>query len=263
VSGSARRPAWRRAGCRAPARFRRLLKGVESGLVATGGACLVWWAAETVAAGAAAASARSRLDRMATLHDPVRTGAGGEGERPPAPSVGEPLGRIEVPRIGLNEVIVEGSDDLTLAFAVGHVPGTSLPGAAGNSALAGHRDGVFAPLARVRSGDAIVVTTPNARFRYLVRSTRVVRPAETWVLDPTPRTSLTLVTCYPFRYVGPAPRRYVVRAELVPEQPARPVRRESEQGRPGAGLQLTSAPAAPPASRVSASVRRRPASGSS
>ncbi len=158
----------------------------------------------------AAARAGDRLERMG----PARMAV--------APQVGDPLGRISIPRVGVDEVIVEGDDDLTLSFAAGHVPGTAVPGAIGNAVLAGHRDGVFAALARVRAGDAIVIVAPGARSRDGVRSAEVVRPDATSVLAPTTRASLTLVTCYPFRYVGPAPFRYVVRADLVAAAPAPP-----------------------------------------
>ncbi|HVN76528.1 MAG TPA: class D sortase [Thermoanaerobaculaceae bacterium] len=131
-------------------------------------------------------------------------------------SVGDPLGWIAIPRLGVRSVIVEGDDDLTLSFAAGHVPGTALPGAPGNAALAGHRDSVFSGLAHVRDGDVVLVTTPSARYRYVVSSTEVVGPDDVSALDAGGGTSLTLITCFPFRYVGPAPRRYVVRARLAP-----------------------------------------------
>ncbi len=170
----------------------------------------MWWGGDTAHAVFAAARAGSRLDRMTAASKVAR------------PKIGEPLGRIAIPRLGLETVIVEGDGDLELSYAAGHVPGTALPGASGNVAMAGHRDSVFARLARVRRGDAIVVTTPDARYRYVVSSAQVVGPDATWVLDSTAGASLTLVTCYPFRYVGPAPRRFVVRATLTGSAPALP-----------------------------------------
>ena len=130
------------------------------------------------------------------------------------------VGRIEVPRIGLSAIVREGVDDRTLDRAVGHVPETALPGEAGNVAFAGHRDTFFRPLRHVRAGDRIVVTTPEGEFDYVVRETRVVPPTDVSVLDPTPRPTLTLVTCHPFNFVGNAPNRFIVRAEQAQAAPA-------------------------------------------
>ncbi len=141
----------------------------------------------------------------------------------PAPSspppVADPLlvGRIEIPRIGLSAMIREGDDDATLAVAVGRVPGTARPGERGNMALAGHRDSFFRPLRHIRVGDVIQVRAPERRYDYRVVSTEVVGPREVRVLDPTGEAVLTLVTCYPFGYVGNAPDRFVVRASRIPD----------------------------------------------
>ncbi len=110
----------------------------------------------------------------------------------------------------------EGDDDATLAVAVGHIPGTARPGERGNMALAGHRDSFFRALRHIRAGDTIRISTPGRHYEYRVASTEVVRPEETRVLDPTAETVLTLVTCYPFGYLGHAPDRFIVRARLSP-----------------------------------------------
>jgi sortase A len=125
------------------------------------------------------------------------------------------VGRIEVPRLGLSALAREGVDVRTLRGSVGHVPGTALPGARGNAAFAAHRDTFFRPLAGIRKGDAVFVTTPDGVHRYIVVATRVVEPSDVSVLEPTDRPQLTLVTCYPFDYVGSAPQRFIVRAELA------------------------------------------------
>jgi sortase A len=125
---------------------------------------------------------------------------------------GESLGRIEVPRLGLQVIVAEGVDDTTLRRAAGHIPGTPLPGAEGNVGIAAHRDSFFRPLKDVALGDEVVVTTPYGTFRYQVESTRIVMPEDVEVLDPTPERTLTLVTCYPFFYVGSAPQRFIVKA---------------------------------------------------
>ncbi len=127
------------------------------------------------------------------------------------------LGRLEIPRIGISVMVVEGTGDADLRRAVGHIRGTALPGEDGNVAIAGHRDTFFRPLDSIRRNDTIILTTWKGTCRYQVVSTEVVRPEEVDVLSPTGRNSLTLVTCFPFAYVGPAPMRFIVRAEASPQ----------------------------------------------
>lgn len=129
---------------------------------------------------------------------------------PPAP--GSTLGRIEIPRLGVSAVIRAGSDARTLQLAVGHIPGTAVPGEAGNIGLAGHRDTFFRRLADIRADDEIRVVTTDGTFRFEVEGTWVVKPEDTWVLNSTRMATLTLVTCYPFTYIGSAPDRFIVRA---------------------------------------------------
>jgi len=126
------------------------------------------------------------------------------------------LGRIEIPRIGVSAIVREGDDDTTLAVAVGHIPGTARPGERGNMALAGHRDSFFRALRQIQLHDTIRIRTAGRRYEYRVDSTEVVAPEETRVLDPTGDAVLTLVTCYPFEYVGHAPNRFIVRASRLP-----------------------------------------------
>jgi sortase A len=125
------------------------------------------------------------------------------------------VGRIEIPRIGLRAVILEGVAQPTLALALGHIPGTAMPGATGNVGIAGHRDTFFRGLSRVQTGDKIVVTTLNTLYEYSVKSFEVVGPRDTRVLDDSSEPTLTLVTCYPFHYIGPAPKRFIVHASRV------------------------------------------------
>ncbi len=122
------------------------------------------------------------------------------------------VARLEIPRLGLSAIVREGAGPRTLRLAVGHVPGTALPGEAGNICLAAHRDGFFRGLGALRAGDAVRLTTRTGRYDYRVGAARVVGPNDTAVLSPTRRPTLTLVTCYPFAWIGPAPRRYVVTA---------------------------------------------------
>ena len=126
------------------------------------------------------------------------------------------VGKLEIARLGVSVMIVEGVDDSDLKRAVGHVPGTALPGELGNVGIAGHRDTFFRPLRSILRDDTITVSTLQGAYRYRVVSTNVVRPEDIQVLYPTGRDSLTLVTCFPFEYVGSAPRRFIVRAERAP-----------------------------------------------
>lgn len=137
---------------------------------------------------------------------------------PPAPPGGA-FGKLAIPRLGLSVVVAGGTDKRTLRRAVGHIPGTALPGEAGNVGLAGHRDRYFRPLKDVRPDDEITLTTPEGTFRYRVEWTEVVERTAVHVLDDTAAPALTLVTCYPFYYVGPAPRRFIVRARQVGHEP--------------------------------------------
>lgn len=125
------------------------------------------------------------------------------------------VGRLEIPRLGLSAIFVEGDDPKTLRRAVGHIPGTPLPGQPGNIALTGHRDTFFRPLRNIRTDDIIVVTTLQGEFRYRVVCTRVVSPENVEVLKAGEGEILTLVTCYPFYFVGSAPGRFIVSAERV------------------------------------------------
>ena len=129
---------------------------------------------------------------------------------------GSTVGRIEIPRLGVSAIVRAGSDARTLQLAVGHIPGTAYPGESGNVGLAGHRDTFFRRLRDIQTDDAIDIVTPEGRFTYRVQRTNIVQPSDVWVLDQTSEPSLTLVTCYPFSYVGAAPERFVVRATLEP-----------------------------------------------
>lgn len=141
--------------------------------------------------------------------------------RPAAPALvsesavaqdGDVLGRLEIPRIHLSVMVFHGVGDDVLARGAGHVPGTPLPGADGNAALAAHRDTFFRPLRGIRIGDVIRVTTVRRLDEYVVDATETVAPDETRVIESRGRQELTLITCYPFSFIGAAPRRFVVHA---------------------------------------------------
>jgi sortase A len=130
---------------------------------------------------------------------------------------GSPLGQIEIPKIGLAVMILEGTDNRTLRRAVGHIPETALPGEPGNIAIAGHRDTFFRHLRDLEKNDEITLTTLDNRYRYRVDFSEVVGPNHTEVLEASDKAILTLVTCYPPSYIGPAPKRLIVRAHMNPE----------------------------------------------
>lgn len=145
---------------------------------------------------------------LASAPAPVSSGS----SRKAPPATGSVIGRIEIPRLGVSTIIRAGSDARTLSLAVGHIPGTALPGEIGNIGLAGHRDTFFRRLRDIRDDDEIRIVTAEGTVSFRVSDTKIVRPRDTWVLNPTNAPTLTLVTCYPFTYVGAAPQRFIVSA---------------------------------------------------
>ncbi|MBZ5674127.1 MAG: class D sortase [Acidobacteriia bacterium] len=142
---------------------------------------------------------------QASLLNPPKT--------PPASAMSGLIGRIEIARLGLSVMIIEGDDGKTLRRAAGHVPGTALPGQLGNVGITAHRDTFFRPLRNIQMDDVITLTTLQGVYRYRVVSTKVVSPQDIEVLDSSGGEVLTLVTCHPFYFVGAAPNRFIVRAE--------------------------------------------------
>ncbi len=138
-------------------------------------------------------------------HDPPIQGMIGQGM----------IGRLDVARLGLSVMVMEGTTARTLRHAAGHVEGTAFPGQNGNIGISGHRDTFFRSLRNIRDNDIITIVTPNGHYRYRVVSTKVVDPANLAVLDSDGTEILTLITCYPFYFVGPAPNRFIVRAQRV------------------------------------------------
>lgn len=134
----------------------------------------------------------------------------------PRPAIGSVLGRIQIPRLGLSVIVLEGDSDRVLQEGAGHVPSTALPGTPGNVAIAAHRDTFFRPLRNIREGDVINVTTPAGSHVYRVMHLEKVKPTDVQVLRPQGHPTLTLITCYPFYYVGHAPRRFIVQAAEIP-----------------------------------------------
>jgi sortase A len=140
-----------------------------------------------------------------------------ERPRPPRPKRGSILGRFEVPALKMSWAVLEGTDDHTLERGIGHVQGTATIGEAGNIGIAGHRHMHFRKLEWIRRGDEIVLTSKDGRFRYRVDYVRLHKPTDVEVLDSSHGPAVTLITCFPFEYVGSAPLRFVVRAVAVEE----------------------------------------------
>jgi sortase A len=133
----------------------------------------------------------------------------------PSPTNGGLIGRLEIPRLGMSAIVMEGTSNTTLRRAVGHISGTALPGETGNVGVSAHRDTFFRPLRNIRQGDMVTFTTLQGEYRYRVVSTKVVSADDIAVLHPNGNEILTLITCHPFYFVGSAPDRFIVRAERV------------------------------------------------
>jgi sortase A len=148
-----------------------------------------------------------------TLETEIRT-LKQAGPLQPTPPVnpGDVLGRIDIPRLGMSFAVLQGTSSRTLRLGAGHVEGTALPGEPGNSAVAGHRDTFFRGLRNIRAEDEIQLQTATGLFHYQVDWVKVVKPDDLSVLAPSTDSVLTLVSCYPFYFVGPAPDRFIVRA---------------------------------------------------
>jgi sortase A len=145
------------------------------------------------------------------------------------------IGLVQIPRLDISVVVREGVDDKTLGRAVGHVSTTPLPGSPGNVGIAAHRDTYFRNVRNIRNGDTIRMVTPKGTYEYVVDSLKIVDPKEVSVLDPTPQPAITLVTCYPFNFIGSAPKRFIVRALQV----STPVSTEARVGAPKSSRPLS------------------------
>ena len=165
---------------------------------------------------------RQRLERLLhEAHAPKGPSAKSSASTETTPVIGPAIGpdgligRMEIARLGVSVVVVEGTGNAVLRRAAGHIAGTGLPGHPGNVGIAGHRDTFFLPLRNIQPDDIITLTTLRGEYRYRVVSTKVVGPFDVAVLNPDGNEILTLVTCYPFYFVGAAPERFIVRAERV------------------------------------------------
>jgi sortase A len=154
----------------------------------------------------------------------------GRSAEPLPLSEGGLIGEILVPRLKLKVIVAEGVSPGVLKRAVGHIPETALPGELGNVALAGHRDTFFRPLRDIHLGDVIILKTSDTAFQYRVESTAIVPPSDVQVLQTSSGRTLTLITCFPFYYVGSAPDRFIVRAREVEPSAQHPPERQNPPG---------------------------------
>jgi sortase A len=159
------------------------------------------------------------IQREEKLGEPSAASAPTPGKRPPQLQEGELLGRLSVPRLRLKAIVREGAGKDTLDVALGHISGTAMPGQRGNVGVAGHRDTLFRGLSGIRKNDVIEFQTLAGTYQYQVANTEIVTPRSTNVLLPGKSPEMTLVTCYPFHYIGPAPDRFIVKARLVSSTP--------------------------------------------
>jgi sortase A len=143
-----------------------------------------------------------------------------EGQDDPTPHAGALIGRMDIAALGLSVPVLEDDDPATLRRGAGHIPGTAVPGGLGNLVLAAHRDTFFRALRNVRPGMKVEVTTPDGHWWYSIDRTEIVTPDRVDLLGIGDRPEMTLVTCYPFDYIGAAPKRFLVHANLLSAAPS-------------------------------------------
>src|SRR5712671_1837727 len=187
-------------------RPRGLLIWLGSALIVGGAVVLAWYSWTLYQRAAAQRLAKEWLSRTPAIHRPT-----------PAPPVlrGDVIGELEIPRLQLSVMVFEGDDAGVLGHGAGHIPGTALPPGSGNIGIAAHRDTYFRPLRTIHANDVIALKTPAGTSQYTVTETEIVRPSAIGVLSRAPGRDLTLVTCYPFYFVGSAPERFIVHARKI------------------------------------------------
>lgn len=128
---------------------------------------------------------------------------------------GEALTKLSIPRIGLRAVVIDGASAHSLLMGPGHVAGSAIPGTSGNAVIAGHRDTFFRHVDQLKVGDSIFILRGGRQFHYLVTQRKVVQPNDLSVLQPSKVSEITLITCYPTHFIGPAPQRLVIVSRLA------------------------------------------------
>src|SRR5882672_11625693 len=202
-------------------RTRSVLRWLERGLLIFGVALGAWCAAMLVEARFHDSVPVTGQLTVTQTVVPVLPGDSGDSKSPARGSpalAGALLARLTAPSVHMEANVLEGSDDGTLGRGSGHIEDTPFPGQTGNVGIAGHRDTTFRALRNIHIGDALEYRTADRLYRYRISKTLIVGPDDVYVLDPTPQPALTLVTCYPFEFVGHAPRRFIVRGDLVGEE---------------------------------------------
>ena len=177
-----------------------------SALIFGGVAVLAWYGWTVHERSAAQQSAKQSLSRMTAVQRPTA---------PPPVRRGDIVGELDIPRLRVSVMVFEGDDAGILSQGAGHIPGTALRSDSGNIGIAAHRDTYFRPLREVHANDIITLKTPAGASRYAVTETEIVRPSDVGVLARAPGRDLTLVTCYPFYYIGNAPERFIVHARKI------------------------------------------------
>lgn len=195
-------------------RVSRVRRGLEIFFLSAGLVLLGLWAASKVIPAVWQAWENHAFDLA------VHNGVHIDTARKQSPAVsrlenGSVLGRLSIPRLQLSSLVREGDDDVTLSLALGHIPSTALPGQSGNIGVAGHRDTIFRGLQGIRKDDLIQFETLAGSHTYEVDSVRIVKPEDVYVLKAGRQPQLTLVTCYPFYYIGAAPNRFIVSSHEV------------------------------------------------
>jgi sortase A len=199
-------------------RYHRIFRWCSRFCLLTGSILLIWCAYQWVDAHAYEDVEGRRFDAVTASRatNPAPVAAIRVAKvLPSRVEIGSVVGRIEIPRIGVSVMVLEGNTPRIFRRAAGHLEGTAAPGQTGNVAIAGHRDTFFRPLRNIHDQDIIKFTTLTRTYWYSVESVEVVAPDDVEVLADSPQPILTLITCYPFYYVGPAPKRFIVHARQV------------------------------------------------
>jgi len=185
---------------------RKWLLWLGGALMLGGAAVLAWYSWALHERDAAQRFARERLNRTTRVPH----------NEPPRPvRHGDVVGELDIPRLHVSVMVFEGDDAGVLRQGAGHIPGTALPASDGNIGIAAHRDTYFRPLRIIHPNDVLMLKTSAGTSRYAVTETKVVKPSDIDVLTAAPERDLTLVTCYPFFYIGSAPERFIVHARKI------------------------------------------------
>jgi sortase A len=187
-------------------RKRELLNRLGNALIFGGVAVLAWYGWTVHERSAAQQHAKQWLSRTTAVH---------RSTSPPPVRRGDVVGELDIPRLRVSVIVFEGDDAGILSQGAGHIPGTASQPGSGNIGIAAHRDTYFRPLREVHANDVITLKTPAGASQYSVTETEIVRPTDIGVLSRAPGRDLTLVTCYPFYYVGNAPERFIVHARKI------------------------------------------------